>query len=194
MKNVLLLFLISLAAGCATKSQIYDIRKVVDDREYSAEQLKEVYELSSMRQFYSLHTLLNKTALNNDCTTAKTYANKLLSIAELNKSDWNYGNAVLDAQMALGHCQFVAGNMTAAVAHLELASKTPGSPQLNSYGPGYANLQLIIDLLGAGKKQPALDFLEQSKRYWKGPRADEERHQWEEEISHGKIPKFASMK
>jgi hypothetical protein len=80
--------------------------------------------------------------------TARSRAQKLLALAEANRNDWNYGNAVHDGHVVLGQVALAFGDVDTAKSELLAAGRTPGSPQLNSFGP---NMRLASDLLDAGE-------------------------------------------
>jgi hypothetical protein len=60
-------------------------------------------------------------------------ANAVLSASDKYRSDWNYGNAVHKANLALGRVALRDGDIEQAKHYLIEAGKTPGSPQLNSF-------------------------------------------------------------
>ena len=84
---------------------------------------------------------------------AKEAAELFLKLAEGYKDSWNYGNAIHNANIVLGICAFDAGDFDAAKVYLEKAGNSPGSPQLNSFGP---NMQLAKRLLNAGEYELSL--------------------------------------
>jgi len=74
---------------------------------------------------------------------AENYAMELLASAA-DQQNWNYGNAIFFGNMVLGQVAFRRGDVGSAVSRLLSSGKTPGSPQLNSFGP---NMALAKDLL-----------------------------------------------
>ena len=56
------------------------------------------------------------------------------------------------------------GQPEAAAAFLLEAGRTPGSPQLNSFGP---NMLLAKEMLAAGRKEPVLEYVALVRRFWK---------------------------
>ena len=86
----------------------------------------------------------------------------------------------------LGRIALAAKDLEAAGAHLVAAGATPGSPQLNSFGPDVALAPL---LLAAGTPGPVLAYLTAIERFWSG-RAPLLAH-WRATIEGGEIPNFA---
>jgi len=120
-------------------------------------------------------------------TPAKTRedANTVLSVAENYRSNWNYGNAVHKANLALGRLALRSGDIEQAKHYLIEAGKTPGSPQLNSFGP---NMLLAKELLERGEKAAVLQYLDLCGKFWRsdfGAVAT-----WRAIIAEGKQPNF----
>ena len=65
------------------------------------------------------------------------------------------------------------------------ASSTPGSPQLNSFGP---NLTLAKELLERGQGPVVLEFFARCKNFWKMDRGKLD--EWSATIRGGGIPQF----
>ena len=74
-------------------------------------------------------------------------------------------------------------------AELELihAGRTPGSPQLDSFGP---NCQLASELLRAGRVHPVLEFLRLCDSFW--DRECSQSATWSVEIRQGSVPDFGA--
>lgn len=77
--------------------------------------------------------------------------------------DWNYGNLLHEGHIMLGAVRLVEGDLPAAEAELRAAGQTPGSPQLNSFGP---DLSLAWELLRRGRDEAVLDYLHGIARFW----------------------------
>jgi len=73
---------------------------------------------------------------------ARKYAEELLSIAENDKNNFSYGEAVYFSHMVLGRLALLNDGLDQARKHLLESAKTPGSPTLNSFGP---NMSLAKD-------------------------------------------------
>ncbi len=67
------------------------------------------------------------------------------------------------------------------------AGDTPGSPQLDSFGP---NMTLAKELLEKGDQQTVLQYLTLCGKFWKMDNGRLAR--WSETIRAGKIPDFGS--
>jgi hypothetical protein len=63
------------------------------------------------------------------------------------------------------------------------AGKTPGSPQLDSFGP---DMGLAQDLLERGERETVLEYLKLCRRFWDGHGYLLDR--WSQEIKAGKTP------
>lgn len=94
---------------------------------------------------------------------------------------------VLGAHLAFGHVALRAGDRAAARVHLLAAGDTPGSPQLDSFGPV---MSLAREMLLAGEREAVLDYIERTRRFWKadfGATAI-----WESAIRLGQTPGFGA--
>ena len=74
-----------------------------------------------------------------------------------------------------------------AVNFLRASGETPGSPQLNSFGP---NMSLARDLLEQGETEAVLAYFELCRVFWKmgGSRLDA----WAREVRAGNLPAFGA--
>jgi hypothetical protein len=119
---------------------------------------------------------------------ATTYASELLKSLDekVQQSNWSYGNAIHDANLVLGHVALADGKIAEAKEFLLAAGKTPGSPQLGSFGP---NMSLAEQLLKQGEKQTVLEYFELCRKFWKSgqPRLDT----WKKAVETGEIPNFS---
>jgi len=95
---------------------------------------------------------------------AESYAQELLASASDSKN-WNYGNAIFFGNMIIGRVALRRDkNISQAQASLLAAGHTPGSPQLNSFGP---NMSLAKDLIEAGDRDTVLEFFQLCRVFWK---------------------------
>ena len=70
-------------------------------------------------------------------------------LASTPTTNWNYGNVVYDAHSVLGRIALRHGDRETARKELRAAGRTPGSPQLNSFGPQFT---LARELLQHGEQ------------------------------------------
>lgn len=101
---------------------------------------------------------------------------------------WNDGNAIYSGNALLGRVAFARGDREAAKLHLSRAGKTPGSPQLNSFGP---DLELANELLEAGENEAVLAFLGDVARFWTGHRGRLDL--WRMRIEKGERPRLSQF-
>ncbi len=137
------------------------------------------------RRFYSLADAAEAARLAGADEKARDYADELLRRAEDGPRDWNYGNAVHEGHRILGHLELKAGDVEAAKKHLLEAGATPGSPQLNSFGP---ELTLASELLATGERDAVVEYLRLISRFWKG--REDALEEWIILIRAGKTPEL----
>ena len=116
---------------------------------------------------------------------AKRFGDELLHLSEKYKDDWNYGNAIHKGNLILGRVALRQGNIKAAKQYLIHAGETPGSPQLDSFGP---NMSLAKELLEAGEKEAVLDYFRKCANFWEMDFG--KLKNWAEIIQSGRTPKF----
>jgi len=139
---------------------------------------------SEIHRFYALNDAA-KTSFNaKEYEKAERYAVELSMLAEKYPNDWNYGNAVYDAHIVLGRLALLENDIETAKEELFLAVKTPGSPQLDSFGP---NMTLARDLIEKGQTESVILFLIECKRFWYDHQKVDE---WIKVIESGKMPDF----
>lgn len=136
-------------------------------------------------RFYELSRAAKTGFEAKEYEKAKIYANELLSLAKKYPKDWNYGNAIYNGNIVLGRLSLLDGNISSAKEYLLSAAKTPGSPQLDTFGP---NMTLARDLLGKGENKAVINFLEQCRVFWE--ENDGKLDLWITEIQEGKTPEF----
>ena len=117
--------------------------------------------------------------------TVRQYATEVLSEAERNRRDWNYGNAILKANLALGRLALRDGDKEQAKHFLLEAGRTPGSPQLDSFGP---NMLLAKEMLDAGERASVLEYLDLCSKFWRNDLGQISK--WKEMIEQGEQPNF----
>jgi hypothetical protein len=135
------------------------------------------------RARYSTNAARAALELRED-RAARQHALNALEALKYSQRDWNYGNVVHHAHMVLGHVALANDDTDGAVTELWLAGETPGSPQLDTFGP---NMSLALALLERGKRKAVLDYLGRCGRFWT-------KHdllaQWTKVIEAGGLPDF----
>ena len=120
-----------------------------------------------------------------DPVKAGMYAKDLFIQAESMKDDWDYGNAVHTANLVRGRIALSAGDIDEAKRLLLLAGKTPGSPQLESFGP---DMLFAKELLEKGEKDVVIQYFTLCSAFWKMD--DGKLAQWKTEVQNNEIPDF----
>jgi TonB family protein len=137
---------------------------------------------------YDLLPGLTKAALAAGADDkAVAYAKELLAAAEGDKKGWNYGNAIHDGHAVLGLVALHKDDVATARQQLLEAGKTPGSPQLNSFGP---NVTLANELLQKGDRDAVLDYFTECRSFWK--MGAEQLDAWSESVRKGETPAFGA--
>jgi tetratricopeptide (TPR) repeat protein len=116
---------------------------------------------------------------------AKEYAERALALAPSYRDNWNYGNAVHLGHTVIGLLALTEGNLVKAVAELHESATTPGSPQLNSFGP---TMQLAKALLREGEVVAVLEYLDGCRVFWE--MGGTWLSLWERKIRAGQVPNF----
>jgi tetratricopeptide (TPR) repeat protein len=118
---------------------------------------------------------------------ASTYSNQLLLLSAKYGTDPNFGDAVHKANLVRGRAALRNGDITKAKSCLIAAGNTPGSPTIQSTGPGMA---LAGELLKKGEKDIVLEYLGLCEDLWEVGRADI--LAWKKAISEGQTPDFGA--
>src|SRR3981189_2019868 len=99
----------------------------------------------------SLRGIATRAFERGDQNKAARLARELLALAEQYRDDWSYGNVLHHRRLLLGRVALARGDFAGAGAELLEAGRTPGSPQLNSFG---RNMTPARELLGVGQTAP----------------------------------------
>lgn len=136
---------------------------------------------------FLLTTKAAETALAaGESDKARSYANDLLRQAPAMRDNWNYGNAIHFANLVLGHLALGSGDVAEAKRLLLEAGRTPGSPQLNSFGPSF---ELAKELLAKGERDTVIQYFDLCANFW-GDRNGKLK-EWKTAASNGEEPKFS---
>jgi predicted negative regulator of RcsB-dependent stress response len=143
---------------------------------------------TGLARFYALPGLAKAAFDAGDLNKAGQYARELLALAPSYQKDWNYGNALFFGNMIIGRVALRQDrNVDLAKQSLVVAGQTPGSPQLNSFGP---NMSLAQDLLTLGEKEIVLQFFALCRNFWK--LHPEKLDEWTAMVKGGVKPNFGA--
>jgi hypothetical protein len=140
---------------------------------------------SDTDKFYALRDAAKQSFIAGQIDEARNFASELLRLAPQFVRDWNYGNAIHDGNMVLGRIAVQEGRMDEAKQFLLKAGATPGSPQLNSFGP---NMSLARDLFEKGEHEVVLQYFELVRKFWELENG--RLNHWAEQVRIDKVPEF----
>ena len=138
--------------------------KCVKDSEFSWNP-DNAYLTSRLRRFYSLEEKVFATYSAHDYESAKRLASEYLQLADIYRCNWNYGNAIHETNRVFGLMSLDIGDIDAAAVFLEKAGMSPGSPQLDTFGPEF---DLANKMLSAGKNEEVVNYLKGIRKFWEG--------------------------
>jgi len=156
-------------------------RKAMQIRERSFEKVQ------GNERFYKLSDVAKTALAAGEDSEAEKCANELLHMAEERKGDWNYGNAVHNGNIVLGRIALKRDDVNSAKQHLAAAGETPGSPQLDSFGP---NMMLAKELLEKGERDAVLAYFQDCAKFWEMGR--DELKSWTTTVKAGGTPEFGA--
>jgi hypothetical protein len=85
----------------------------------------------------------------------------------------------------LGRIALARGDVETAESELLAAACVPGTPQLASFGP---NMQLALELLELGRRQPVLEYFRLCAQFWE--MGGSQLQMWSREVEKGHLPSF----
>lgn len=138
-------------------------------------------------KFYSMTQAAPKAYKKGEFETARTTATALLTEAESWRENWNYGNAIHVANLVIGRVELRNGNVEKARQYLLAAGQTPGSPQLNSFGP---DMLFAKEMLKAGEKESVIEYLNLCEKFW--AKNNSLIATWKAQIEKGEAPDFGA--
>ena len=118
----------------------------------------------SLDRYYDLSRRMRTAFKGPSPETAGPIAREYLAAAQEFPCNWDYGNAIHNANVVLGLLALRDGKRAEAVGYLRAAGASPGSPQLDTFGP---SLLLARDLARLGETDAVADYLASIKRFWK---------------------------
>lgn len=96
-------------------------------------------------------------------TAAVTAFAKRLLARSTDRTSWQYGDIIYGANELLGRAALREGRIGDARRYLLEAGKTPGSRQLNSFGPSNT---LAREMLAKGQRETVLQYLDLVAKFW----------------------------
>ena len=151
------------------------------------DQYERAYALTANEyKSYLLDDMTRCAFAADETNKAKMYAEQSLQAAQTGNKDWNVGNEIFFGNFILGRLALKAGDIEQAKHYLIEAGKTPGSPQLDSFGP---NMTLAKELLEKGQTEVVLEYFDLCAKFWRyQPRLDA----WIATVKQGGIPDFGA--
>ena len=126
--------------------------------------------------------------LDGDHHEAESRAQELLGTAETLGEHWDKGNRIHHGHLILGHIRLREGDVAGAERELLAAGRSPGSPQLDSFGP---NMTLAKALLKRERRSAVLEYFRECASFWdKDPVA--RLIEWQRIVQEGGIPDFGA--
>jgi len=143
------------------------------------------------------HVALASLEAGLDFAAVKSFAEAALAKNKDTQS-FGYGNTIFNENTLLGRVALREGKLDEAKKHLLAAGHTPGSPQLNSFGPDFI---LARELAEKGEYDTVIAFLDLVARFWANPdgrtRPNSKRvasdnlkqlESWKKQLRAGKVP------
>jgi len=140
-------------------------------------------------RFHNFPKLLADAYRAQDYPRTVELASEYLELAKQHEEDWNYGNAIHQANIFLGLVALQKDDLAKAGKCLLAAGKTPGSPQLKTFGP---NMLLAKKLLERGEMETVLAYLDQCKKFWYPVLRLFKIRKWKKTIKRGQISDFGA--
>src|SRR5262245_55079955 len=140
-----------------------------------------------LHRFYALNDAAKAAFEMGKIDEARQHAQALVDLAPKYQNDWNYGNAIHDGHMVLGRVALKKGDVDTAKRELLLAGATPGSPQLDSFGP---NMSLAKELLEQKQTDAVVEYFALCAKFWELERGNLKR--WTILAKGGEMPDFGA--
>jgi hypothetical protein len=164
---------------------IFKARKTMEpnaQQKYQA--LLQILTNGPQKGFYDLANLANAALDANELDAAESFAKELLQ--KFSTDAHGRGTAIFVGHNVLGRVALHRDkDPVRAQSELLLASSTPGSPTLGSFGP---NMTLAKELLEQGERQTVLEFLTRCRTFWK--MGSERLDAWTAMVKGGGMPAF----
>ncbi len=140
---------------------------------------------TDLDRFYASPNAAMAAYLVDDASLALQVAREAIASATRYADDWSRGNAIHFGHTVLGLLALRDGHVAEAIEHLHAAGATPGSPQLNSFGP---TMHLARELIRRQEHQAVLHYFQQCRRFWKMGAVWLDL--WEKKLRRGVAPTF----
>lgn len=153
---------------------------------------------NEVERFYALGPAAKNALRDGKVKKAEALATELARLIPKYKHDWNYGNAIADANQVLGRIALSKGDVAEAKKRLLASADSKGSAQLNSFGPDF---RLARELAEKGERDTVIAFLDSVERFWANPDMRTEANSkriasknlkqlksWKKQLSAGEIP------
>lgn len=176
-----LLLLALLMPSCAPRLSVTDQERL----DAALEKLAKA--TTDEERFYALNDVAKQSFVLGKVEEARKAANELLVLLPKFTKNWNYGNAVQDGNLVLGRIAVKEGRIEDAKQRLLEAGKSPGSPQMNTFGP---NMSLAKDLILEGERTVVVEYFELCRKFWEMDRGRLD--EWSRELKAGKTPNFGA--
>lgn len=164
-----------------------EIRDSNYNKNWKFEKIEELYTNLKLKPFYFLEKLLDRAIAEKKWDKVEFYALEYLNTAKSYQKNWNFGNAIFYGNMALASVSIQKHDNKSAIKHIILASLTPGSPQLNSFGPFNDSLytEPLFELFKLGERNSLIEFAQNCKKFLKDSSEKEtpENHKLHESVS-----------
>lgn len=142
---------------------------------------------TELERFYALNDAAKQCFVLGKTEEARQYAEELMTLLPKFKNDWNYGNAVQDANLVLGRISVLEGRIDEAKQFLIKSGNSPGSPQMDTFGP---KMSLAKDVLEIGETDVVLQYFELCRKFW--TMEDGQLDEWSREVKAGNVPDFGA--
>ena len=140
-----------------------------------------------LKRFYNISDEIDEAIYRNELEQAVFLANEYLVLADEYNKNWNFGNAIHYSNIVLGIVELRKGNGSMAAEYLMRSGKSPGSPQLDTFGP---DLELANVLLSDGFKEQVIIYLRSIKTFWE--KSDEAIELMVHKIESGQVVKISN--
>jgi tetratricopeptide (TPR) repeat protein len=140
---------------------------------------------SPIDRFYRLDDVAEVALEAAEFDKAGAYSQELLDTAPNYESNWNYGNAIHNGNLILGRIALQSPDLQRAGEYLLKAGETPGSPQLDSFGP---DMSLAKELLETGQRSVVIKYFDLCARFWES--GQDRLRRWRVDVEQGRVPDF----